>query len=280
MKRADAIAFCRRFARNRASLSGLLILIAIVVIAIVGPLVHQGNPFELAGQPFLPPFGRYLLGTDMLGRNELAGIIYGARTSLVIGLVATLFATLVGVLMGGVAGYYGGTIDSVLMRLTEIFQTIPSFLFAILVVAILSPSIGSVIIAIAIVSWPPMARLVRGEFRALRNREFVQACISMGMSDLRVITLHILPNCLSSIIVTGSLLVATAILTESALSFLGLSDPNVMSWGFMVGAARDFLQRAWWLCAIPGVAILVTVLAINLVGDGLNDALNPRLRHL
>jgi peptide/nickel transport system permease protein len=199
---------------------------------------------------------------------------------LVIGLVATLFATLVGVLMGGAAGYYGGTIDSVLMRLTEIFQTIPSFLFAILVVAILSPSIGSVIIAIAIVSWPPMARLVRGEFRALRNREFVQACISMGMSDLRVITLHILPNCLSSIIVTGSLLVATAILTESALSFLGLSDPNVMSWGFMVGAARDFLQRAWWLCAIPGVAILITVLAINLVGDGLNDALNPRLRHL
>lgn len=280
MKRADAIAFCRRFARNRASLSGLLILIAIVIVAIAGPFVHQESPFELAGQPFLPPFGRYPLGTDMLGRNELAGIIYGARTSLVIGLVATLFATLVGVLMGGIAGYYGGTVDSALMRLTEIFQTIPSFLFAILVVAILSPSIGSVIIAIAIVSWPPMARLVRGEFRALRNREFVQACISMGMSDLRVITLHILPNCLSSIIVTGSLLVATAILTESALSFLGLSDPNVMSWGFMVGAARDFLQRAWWLCAIPGVAILTTVLAINLVGDGLNDALNPRLRHL
>src|SRR6185312_1235680 len=220
-------------------------LIAIVVVAIVGPLVHQASPFELAGQPFLPPSDQYLLGTDMLGRNELIGVI-----------------------------------DEILMRLTEIFQTIPTFLFAILVVAILSPSIGSVILAIAIVSWPPMARLVRGEFQALRNREFVQACISMGMSDLRVITLHILPNCLSSIIVTGSLLVATAILTESALSFLGLSDPNVMSWGFMVGAARDFLQRAWWLCAIPGVAILVTVLAINLVGDGLNDALNPRLRHL
>lgn len=280
MMRTDALAFCRRFARNRASLSGLLILIAIVGVAIVGPLVHQASPFELAGQPFLPPSDQYLLGTDMLGRNELTGIIYGARTSLVIGLVATLFATLVGVLMGGAAGYYGGVIDEVLMRLTEIFQTIPTFLFAILVVAILSPSIGSVILAIAIVSWPPMARLVRGEFQALRNREFVQACISMGMSDLRVITLHILPNCLSSIIVTGSLLVATAILTESALSFLGLSDPNVMSWGFMVGAARDFLQRAWWLCAIPGVAILVTVLAINLVGDGLNDALNPRLRRL
>ena len=273
--------FWRRFARNRASLAGLLVLTGIVVVAVAGPplFLHQG-PFELAGPPFSPPLGEFLLGTDMLGRNELAGIVYGARTSLLIGLVATLFATLLGILLGGIAGYYGGGVDEMLMRLTEMFQTIPSFLFAILVVAILSPSIRSVILAIAIVSWPPMARLVRGEFRALRNREFVDACISVGMSDTRVILRHILPNCVSSIVVTGSLLVATAILTESALSFLGLSDPNVMSWGFMVGAARDFLQRAWWLCAIPGVAILVTVLAINLVGDGLNDALNPRLRRL
>jgi peptide/nickel transport system permease protein len=270
----------KRFARNRAALAGLGVLVLIVVVAIVGPALFEQGPFELAGPPFSPPFGRFLLGTDMLGRNELAGIVHGARTSLLIGLVATLFATLLGVLFGGIAGYYGGVVDEMLMRLTEMFQTIPSFLFAILVVAILSPSIGSVILAIAVVSWPPMARLVRGEFRALRNREFVEACISMGMSDARVLVRHILPNCVSSIIVTGSLLVATAILTESALSFLGLSDPNVMSWGFMVGAARDFLQRAWWLCAIPGVAILVTVLAINLVGDGLNDALNPRLRRL
>lgn len=273
-------AFLRRFGRNRGALGGLVALLAIVVIAIVGPslFLHSG-PFELVGPPFSSPFGRYPLGTDMLGRNELAGLVYGARTSLLIGLAATFFATLLGATIGGLAGYYGGSLDETLMRLTEMFQTIPSFLFAILVVAILSPSIGTVVLAIAVVSWPPMARLVRGEFRALRNREFVQACISMGMSDARVIVLHVLPNCVSSIIVTGSLLVATAILTESALSFLGLSDPNVMSWGFMVGAARDFLQRAWWLCAIPGMAILVTVLAINLVGDGLNDALNPKLRH-
>ncbi|HSC98777.1 MAG TPA: ABC transporter permease [Casimicrobiaceae bacterium] len=272
--------FWQRFARNRAAVGGLVVLLVIVVVALVGPLFFKQGPFELAGPPFSPPFGQFPLGTDMLGRNELAGIVFGARTSLLIGLVATLFATLLGGLLGGIAGYYGGAVDEMLMRLTEMFQTIPSFLFAILVVAILSPSIGSVILAIAVVSWPPMARLVRGEFRALRNREFVEACISMGMSDARVIVRHILPNCVSSIIVTGSLLVATAILTESALSFLGLSDPNVMSWGFMVGAARDFLQRAWWLCAIPGVAILVTVLAINVVGDGLNDALNPRLRRL
>lgn len=280
MTRIEVVEFFRRFARNRVALLGLVILAAIVIVAIGGPYLYSVNPFALVGQPFLPPFGHYLLGTDMLGRDVLAGIIYGARTSLMIGLVATAFATLLGGLMGAIAGYYGGVIDEGLMRLTEIFQTIPSFIFAILVVAILSPSIGSVIIAIAIVSWPPMARLVRGEFQAMRNREFVQACIAMGMRDLRVIMLHILPNCLSTIIVTGSLMVATAILTESSLSFLGLSDPNVMSWGFMVGAGRDFLQRAWWLCAIPGVAILLAVLAINLVGDGLNDALNPRLRHL
>ncbi|MGH7716454.1 MAG: ABC transporter permease, partial [Vulcanimicrobiaceae bacterium] len=165
-----------------------------------------------------------------------------------------------------------------LMRTTEIFQTIPSFIFAILIVAVLSPSIESVVLAISVVSWPPMARLVRGEVKALRTREFTQACILTGLSDARIILVHIIPNCLSSIVVTASLMVATAILTESALSFLGLSDPNVMSWGFMVGAARDFLQTAWWLCAIPGAAIALTVLAINLVGDGLNDALNPRLR--
>jgi peptide/nickel transport system permease protein len=144
---------------------------------------------------------------------------------------------------------------------------------------VLSPSIGNVIAAIAIVSWPPLARLVRGEFLAMRNREFVQACVSLGMTDARIILRHILPNAISPIIVTGSLMVANAILIESSLSFLGLSDPNVMSWGFMIGAGRPVLRTAWWLCAIPGVAILLTVLSINLVGEGLNDALNPRLRN-
>jgi peptide/nickel transport system permease protein len=196
-----------------------------------------------------------------------------------IGLLATAAAVAVGTVIGGVAGYYGGLVDDVLMRVTEFFQTIPTFLFAILLVAILTPSIRSIVIAIAVVSWPAVARLVRGEFLAMRRREFVQACISLGMSDRRVIFRHILPNCLSPIIVTGSLIVATAILIESALSFLGLGDPNTMSWGFMIGAGRTFLRTAWWLCTIPGIAILLTVLAINLLGEGLNDTLNPRLRN-
>jgi peptide/nickel transport system permease protein len=169
-------------------------------------------------------------------------------------------------------------VDDGLMRVTEFFQTIPSFLFAIVLLAILSPSLKTIIFAIAVVTWPPVARLARGEVLAMRAREFVQACVGLGMTDRRVLVRHVLPNCLSPIIVTGSLTVATAILLESALSFLGLGDPNVMTWGFMIGAGRTFLRTAWWLCTIPGLAILMTVLAINLAGEGLNDTLNPRLR--
>ena len=243
-------------------------------------MLYPHGPFLLVNRPFLTPFGGYLLGTDMLGRDVAAGIAYGARTSLLIGTTATVVAVFLGVFIGGTAGYYGGLIDEFCMRVTEIFQTIPSFILAILLVAILGASIANVVVAIAVVSWPPMARLVRGEFISVRKREFVEAGISIGLSEPRVIFVHILPNVLSPIIVTGSLMVATAILVESGLSFLGLSDPNAMSWGFMVGGARDFLRRAWWLSATPGAAIALTVLSINLVGDGLNDSLNPRLRNM
>ena len=259
---------------------GLVILLLVAVIALAAPLIYPSSPFAMVGRPFQEPLGEYLFGTDMLGRDLTAGVIHGARTTLFIGLVATSIAVLVGVTVGGLAGYFGGRLDALLMRFTEIFQTIPFFLFAILLVAVLSPSIGNVTFAIAVVSWPPMARLVRGEFMAMRNREFVQACVSMGMSHARIIFAHVLPNTLSPIIVTGSLMVATAILIESGLSFLGLSDPNVMSWGYIIGAGRSVLRTAWWVCTIPGIAILVTVMGINLVGEGLNDALNPRLRSL
>lgn len=272
--------FAFRFARNRPAVFGLMILIAVVVLALLAPVIYPESPFALVGKPFQPPLSDFLLGTDQLGRDLTAGVLYGARTTLLIGLVATAIAVLLGATIGGLAGYYGGRVDGWLMRLTEIFQTIPFFLFAILLVAVLTPSITNVIIAIGIVSWPPMARLVRGEFMAMRDREFVQACVSMGMSNARIILRHVLPNTLSSIIVTGSLMIATAILIESSLSFLGLSDPNVMSWGFIIGAGRTALRTAWWVCAIPGIAILLTVMAINLVGEGLNDAFNPRLRTL
>jgi peptide/nickel transport system permease protein len=266
----------RPFARSRAGVVGLAILAAVLTVAVAAPVLFPGSPFRRVDRPFAPPFGQHLFGTDVLGRDVAAGIAHGARTSLTIGVLATSVAVLIGTVMGGVAGYYGGRVDDLLMRTTEFFQTIPTFLFAILLVAILAPSVSSIVFAIAVVNWPTVARLVRGEFLALRGRDFVQACVGLGMTDARVIFRHILPNCLSPIIVTGSLIVATAILIESALSFLGLGDPNVMSWGFMIGAGRTFLRSAWWLCAIPGTVIFLTVLAINLVGEGLNDALNPR----
>ena len=272
--------FWRRFMRNRPAVFGLVFLALVALLALLAPLLFPGSPFQIVDQPFRPPFGRQLLGTDSLGRDLAAGIAHGARTSLLIGIVATVAAVAVGTVLGGLAGFYGGAVDDALMRVTEFFQTIPYFIFSIVLVAILSPSTQSIVIAIATVSWPPIARLVRGEFMAMRNREFVQAAICLGASDSAVIFRQILPNSLSPIIVAGSLMVATAILIEAALSFLGLGDPNAMSWGFMIGAGRSFLRDAWWLCTIPGVMILLTVLSINLVGEGLNDALNPRLRTL
>lgn len=271
-------AFARRFARNRSALVGLAILMVVLILATLAPLIYPEDPFRLVGRPMSPPFGDFLFGSDTLGRDIAAGMAHGARTSLLIGVIATLVAVGIGTLVGGVAGYFGGWVDDLLMRITEVFQTIPSFVFAILLVAVLTPSIVNIIIAIAIVSWPALARLVRGEFLSMRNREFVQANVVMGMSDAKIILTQVLPNCLSPIIVAGSLLVATAILIESGLSFLGLGDPNVMSWGFQVGAGRTVLRQAWWIVTFPGLAIMLTVLAINLVGEGLNDALNPRLR--
>jgi peptide/nickel transport system permease protein len=276
---ARRIGFWRRFRRNRPAVFAAWLLLGIVLVAVLAPLVYPGDPFAIVAKPFLPPFQDYPFGTDQLGRDVAAGIARGAMTSLLIGIVATLCAVLIGVVVGGAAGYFGGRTDTLLMRTTEAFQTVPAFIFAIVLVAILSPSLKSTIIAIAIVSWPPMARLVRGEVLATRNREFVQACLSIGMSDARVILRHILPNCASPIIVTGSLMVATAILIESGLSFLGLGDANLMSWGYLIGAGRTVLRTAWWVCAFPGIAILLTVLSINLFGEGLNDALNPRLRN-
>jgi peptide/nickel transport system permease protein len=271
--------FWKLYRRNRSAVVGLIILGLVVLMAAMAPLIYPDDPFSLAGASMQPPGeSGFLRGSDSLGRDVAAGIAHGAKTSLLIGLLATIVAVGFGTIMGGLAGYYGGKIDDLLMRTTEMFQTIPSFVFAILLVAIMKPSIESIVIAIAVVSWPAVARLVRGEFLSLNNREFVQACHTLGMGDAQIMLREILPNCLSPIIVIGSLMVATAILIESGLAFLGLGDPNIMSWGFQIGAGRTLLRSAWWVCTFPGVAILLTVLAINLVGEGLNDALNPRLR--
>ena len=268
----------RAYCRNIGAVIGLAILSVVFATAIFGPWFFPDDPWNMATRPFLRPFveGDHLLGSDLLGRDVLTGIVYGARVSLLIGAISTFVAIIIGVAVGAVAGYFGGRADDALMRFTEFFQTIPSFLFAIVLVAILLPSFETICIAIAIVSWPPVARLVRGEVLSLRSREFVLAAVVAGQTPWRIITRQILPNTLSPIIVTASMMVASAILLEGALSFLGLGDPNMMSWGFMVGAGRTVIRQAWWISFFPGAAIMLTVLALNLVGEGLNDALNPR----
>ncbi len=271
--------FWKRFSRNRGAVIGIIILAIVVLVAVLAPLLFPQSPWRMVQRPFLPPLAmeQYPLGTDALGRNVISGLAYGAQVSLLVGLVSTVAALLIGIPIGALAGYFGGWVDDALMRFTEFFQTVPSFALAIVLVAIFEPSIQSIIAAIAIVSWPPVARLVRGEVMSLRSREYVEAAILSGQTNLTIILRQVLPNTLSPIIVLASLMVATAILLESSLSFLGLGDPNMMSWGYMIGAARTVIRQAWWLSFFPGVAILLTVLALNLIGEGLNDALNPRL---
>lgn len=273
------MSFWKRFSYNRGAVIGLFILTFVIAAAILAPILFPQSPWKMVQRPFLPPFTQdgLMLGTDALGRNVLAGLAHGAYVSLLVGLVSTIVALAIGVPVGAAAGYFAGRIDDALMRFTEFFQTIPSFALAIVLLAIFQPSLTFVIIAISIVSWPPVARLVRGEVLSLRTREFVEAASLSGLGNLQIITRHILPNALPPIIVLASLMVAQAILLESSLSFLGLGDPNIMSWGYMIGAARTVIRTAWWLSFLPGMAILLTVLALNLIGEGLNDALNPRL---
>ncbi|TWA57394.1 peptide/nickel transport system permease protein [Azospirillum baldaniorum] len=270
----------RRFARHKGALFGALVVALVVVAAFAAPLAFPHDPLRIVGPAELWPFEdpRFPLGTDSVGRDIAALIAYGSRATLVIGLSASLAATLIGVTVGSVAGYYGGRVDEAAMRLTELFQTIPSLIFVLTIVSILGPRIENIVIAVSAVSWTPVARLTRAEFLTLRDRDFVQACRAMGMGDARIIATEVLPNALPPVIVLSSLIVAGAILFESAVSFLGLGDPNLASWGRLIGEGRQLIRSSWYVCALPGAAIMVTVLALNLLGDGLNDALNPRLR--
>jgi peptide/nickel transport system permease protein len=269
--------FARCFFSRPTALFGFAFFVAIVVIALAAPLVFAAGPFTIVGMPLLPPGSPGLpAGSDVLGRNMVVGLAFGARISLLVGVTSTLGAIGMGVLLGAVAGYYGGVVDDLLMRVTEFFQIIPSFVLLMVLVAFLEPSLASAVIGIALISWPQVARVVRGEFLSLREREFVQAARVLGLSDRSIIFSQILPNALAPIVVISSMMVGNAILTESALSFLGLGDPNLLSWGSMIGGSRSAMWVAWWTTVLPGLCIMVTVLALNFIGDGLNDALNPR----
>jgi peptide/nickel transport system permease protein len=268
----------RIFFTNPNALFGVTFLSIMVLMAVFAPVLFPNDPLSMVATPFLWPGqdGAYPLGTDAMGRDVLSGIVHGSRISLFVGLAATALGLSVGVVVGAVAGYFGGWVDDVLVRIIEIFQTLPNFVLLVVLVAILQPSATTVTVAIAIVSWPMVARLTRAEFRAIRAKDYVMAARSLGFGRARIIFQEILPNALPPLIVTASVMVASAILMESALSFMGLGDPNVVSWGSMIGSGRELVRTAWYLTLLPGLAIVFTVLALNLIGDGLNDALNPR----
>lgn len=270
----------RRWLLQPSALIGLAVLTLLVVAACLAPWIFPDDPMNMVAEPYLWPGQdpQFPLGTDLMGRDLLAGLLHGARVSLLVGVTSTLIALVVGIAVGVLSGFYGGAVDRALTGVTTLFQTIPAFLLAIILVAVLQPAISTITVALGVTSWTSIARLVRTEFLSLRQREFVRASISLGASDMHLIFREILPNAWTPVVVSTALLIANAILSEAGLSFLGLGDPNVVSWGSMVGAGRDALRTGWYMTAIPGIAIMLAVMALNLLSDALHTALNPRLR--
>lgn len=269
----------RMFARNPSAIVGSVLLLVVLLVAILGPWLYPADPFEIVAAPMTPPLSEEAwLGTDYLGRDVLITLVYGGRATLLVGAVAALLSVTIGITLGATAGFYGGRVDNLLMRITEFFQVLPALLFAMVVVTLFGPTIVTVTLAIGIVSWTGTARLTRAEFLKVRGMEYVRAERAIGARNARLIWKVILPNALPPLIVSATLAIGAAILFEAGLSFLGLGDPNLMSWGLMIGSSRQYLLSSWWAVTFPGAAIFVTVLAVSLIGDGLNDALNPKLR--
>ena len=267
------------FFKSYSAVTGLIFLIGIAVMGFIGPLFYPTDPFDMVWMPFSPPGSDgFLLGTDYLGRDILSQIINGARVSIAIGFSAALVSCFIGVGIGSFAGFYGGWVEETLMRITEFFQVLPTLLFAMVIVALFGSSVLSITLAIGAVSWASVARITRSEFLRIKELDFVLASRSSGSNNMALIFRVILPNAAAPIIVQSALLVGAAITFEAGLAFLGLSDPNVISWGQVIGSNRVYILDATYTVTFPGIAIFITVLAISLVGDGLNDALNPKLR--
>jgi peptide/nickel transport system permease protein len=267
------------FRGNHAAMVALVVLTLIIITAIIGPYIYSTDPFDMVWAPFSPPgVDGFLLGTDYLGRDLMAALIHGARVSIVIGVAAAFMSVFIGVTVGALAGFYRGWVEELLMRITEFFQVLPTLLFAMVIVALFGASLTMITFAIGVVSWTAVARITRSEFLRIRELEYVIASRASGAKNGKLMFQIILPNALPPIIVQAALMVGSAILFEAGLSFLGLTDPNVVSWGQVIGSNRQYILDASYTVTIPGIAIFVTVLAISLVGDGLNDALNPKLR--
>ena len=262
--------------RNPASLLSLAFILFLLVLAAVGPTLYHTDPFGLTMDIAQAPSGAHLLGTDDLGRDVLAGMLEGVKISLIVGFSAALAATVFGIVIGSIAGFAGGWLDLIIMRVAEFFQVMPSFILAVLIVALIGPGLTRIVLVIAVLSWPQTARFARAEVLRVSQLDFVNAVRCLGISNVRILFTEILPNSVGPALAVSTLIMAQAILLEASLSFLGLSSPDVISWGRMLSAGQNYLSTAWWLSVFPGLAILLTVLAFNLLGDALADVMNPR----
>lgn len=281
-RRAESWAwiFWRQLLRNRLAVGGGAVVLCLILLAVLAPALAPYDPAAYdVKQILLPPSGAHILGTDQLGRDVFSRMLFGARISLAVGFVAVGIATFIGICVGSLAGYYGGAMDEVLMRFVDLMLTFPRFFLLLSVIALLQPSIWVIMAVIGVTGWMGVARLIRAEILSLKEREFVLSARALGAEDGRIMGRHILPNALVPVLVSATLGVAGAILTESGLSFLGLGvQPPTPTWGNILTAGKDNIEIAWWLSVYPGLAILVTVLAYNLLGEGIRDALDPRLR--
>jgi len=273
-------AFWRAFRRNRLALIGGVIVVCLGVLAVLAPTLVRWDPNRLDVKKILDaPSKTHPLGTDQLGRDVLSRMLYGARVSLAVGFVSVGIAALIGIALGSLAGYHGGTMDAMVMRLVDLMLVFPRFFLLLAVLAFLRPSIWTIMTVIGLTGWMSVARLVRAEFLSLKEREFVLSSQSIGASAFRIIWRHILPNAMGPVLVAMTLGIPSAILTESGLSFLGLGvQPPHATWGNILNEGKDAIEIGWWLSVYPGLAILVTVLSYNLLGEGIRDALDPRLR--
>jgi peptide/nickel transport system permease protein len=269
-----------RLRRSRGAILGAVILSVIIVAVLAAGVLSPYDPLAVdASKGFIPPGGAHPVGTDILGRDIGTRILYGGRLSLITGLISVSFALAIGVPMGLASGYYGGNVDRVLMRVVDLMLTFPGILLALVIIAVLGPSLLNAMIAVGISAAPTYARVVRSTALSAKTEAYIEAARALGCSSPRIIARHILPNTIAPLIVLGTLGVAGAIIAAASLSFLGLgAQPPQPEWGALLSEGRSYLRRAWWMTAFPGIAIMVTVLAINLLGDGLRDALDPRLR--
>src|SRR6266404_601472 len=268
---------CRQFRKNRAAEISFYLIAVFIVTAVLAEAFSPYDPFTLGDDTLLGPSAGHWMGTDDLGRDTLSRVIYGARVPLLVGFLATATSMLLGILIGSFSGYFGGRTDVILMRATEYVLVVPRFFLALLVVAMLGTGVMKIVLVIGLLGWPEVARVVRAQFLTLREREFVLAARAIGASHIKVIFGEILPNAIPPAVVVASILVARAILLEAGLSFLGLGDPNLISWGSLLSEAQERIGASVWLAVFPGTALSLLVLCVNLFGDGINDVLNPKL---